>query len=545
MQMARLTAITLVALLCALPGCSRHGAAGPPGAASAANPPGASGTNPAGPPPAAAAWAGHVLRGGNPAALRRYLQTVEEVKATRFNVQWNPATVAIDREAAIRSLRGVSRDGATFTFAAAEPVVAKLKPGSILWVRDLALRKVDGVETRADLTIVHTQVVSLNEAMPNADLAFEAPVPVQNFILSRPPLEPPPPPDTKTGRAWPAAGGLVPVRYLMQEGPGGGGSAPGGDDAADQAQEDSFQGGTVSGTLQGMQYTLGYNPGAGGALTMVLESRLGAGGGGGSPALKELFSIVDDNVDVRLRAEALVHGFSTAAVMQIAGGNLTQAQIEFRNVSGHVKAAFIGRLGHPGNEGLKIPVMHLPVSFNIPLPVEGIPFVVQLGADFLVTVALSGNNASLTIEGGYDFGGTGGFNYAGGTMSDSSSSSGVEPVVAHYEGMSPGASAVVLGVQLPRIGFGLGVTGVASSVAYFDIVHVLTMTQAGSIGVGLAPRCQRMTYNAVGHVGVETSVLLIPVAAVQQWASDKLSAKKEVFNTNKEVLDPPVKACQI
>jgi hypothetical protein len=103
----------------------------------------------------------------------------------------------------------------------------------------------------------------------------------------------------------------------------------------------------------------------------------------------------------------------------------------------------------------------------------------------------------------------------------------------------------VLGVQLPRIGFGLGITGVASSVAYFDVVHVLTMTQAGSIGAGLAPRCQRMTYNAIGHVGVQTSVLLIPVAAIQKWASDKLSAKKEVFNTNKEVLDPPVKACQI
>jgi hypothetical protein len=537
--MARPTRIwPVVLLLCSIAGCSRHGASGPAGTPAA---------GPAGASPRAAAWAGHVLRGSDPEALRRYLQTVAEVKATRFNVQWNPATVAIDRETAIRSLRGVSRDGATFTFTAAEPAVTKLRPGSILWVRDLALRKVDGVEARGDLTVVHTQVVTLNEAMPNADIAFEAPVPVQNFILSRTEEPPPPQPDTRTGRVQPPRGALVPVRYLMAGAPESGNpSGSDADSAADQAQENSFQGGTLSGTLQGMQYTVGYNPGAGGALTMVLESRLGAGGGGGgSAALKELFSIVDDNVDVRLKAEALVRGFSTAAVMQIANGDLTRAQVEFKNVSGHVKAAFIGRLGQPGNQGVKIPVMHLPISFNVPLPVEGIPFVVQLGADFLVTVALSGDHASLTIEGGYDFGGTDGFNYAGGSMSDSSSSSGVEPVVAHYEGMSPGVSAVVLGVQLPRIGFGLGITGVASSVAYFDVVHVLTMTQAGSVGAGLAPRCQRMTYNAIGHVGVQTSVLLIPVAAIQQWASDKLSAKKEVFNTHKEVLDPPVKACQI
>jgi len=137
-----------------------------------------------------------VLRGGDTEALRHYLQTVQELKPTKFEVQWNPATVAIDREAAIRSLRSVSRNGATFVFAASEPEVMKLKPGSILRVRDLALRKVDAVNTEGGLTTVHTAVVSLNEAMPNADIEFEASVPVQNFLLSRP--EPAPEPAVKT-----------------------------------------------------------------------------------------------------------------------------------------------------------------------------------------------------------------------------------------------------------------------------------------------------------------------------------------------------------
>src|SRR5438045_3682474 len=67
-------------------------------------------------PSGSTSWSGHVLRGDSTEALRNYLRSVQEVKASRFEVQWNPATVQIDREAAIRSLVSVSRDGATFVF---------------------------------------------------------------------------------------------------------------------------------------------------------------------------------------------------------------------------------------------------------------------------------------------------------------------------------------------------------------------------------------------------------------------------------------------
>ena len=124
----------------------------------------------------AAVWSGVPLRGNSTEALRTYLNTVEEIKPKRFEVQWSPAVVAIDKAAALRSLRAVSRDGATFTFAADEPALKKLQPGtSILWVWDLAVRKVDSVETYGAVTHVHTGVVKLTEAMPNARIEFEAP----------------------------------------------------------------------------------------------------------------------------------------------------------------------------------------------------------------------------------------------------------------------------------------------------------------------------------------------------------------------------------
>ena len=204
-------AIMLVTLLNC--GCSKHGQPSDSGtaASSAASRSGLPGSAP---------WSGHVLRGDDANALRNYLRTVQEVKATVFQVQWNPATVAIDREAAIRSLRRVTRDGVTFVFAADEPAVQKLKPGSIMWVRDLALRKVDAVNTQGGLTTVQTSVVSLNEAMPNARIEFEAPVPVQNFLLSHREFPPPattPPTSSLSHRTY----GFVPALYTISAGAGG------------------------------------------------------------------------------------------------------------------------------------------------------------------------------------------------------------------------------------------------------------------------------------------------------------------------------------
>ena len=160
-------------------GCSRSAGPSSSSASSASSAAGAA------KPPGAAVWSGVPLRGNSTEALRAYLTTVEEIKPKRFEVQWNPATVAIDKAAALRSLRAISRDGSTFTFASDEPALTKLKPGSILWVWDLAVRKVDSLETFGAVTHVHTSLVKLTEAMPNARIEFEAPVKLQNYFPQR------------------------------------------------------------------------------------------------------------------------------------------------------------------------------------------------------------------------------------------------------------------------------------------------------------------------------------------------------------------------
>ncbi len=670
----RLLALSLA--VCAVAACGRSSAPGPsPASAPAAAPR----------PPGAAVWAGVPLRGNSTEALRAYLSTVEEIKPKRFEVQWNPATVAIDKAAALRSLRAVSRDGSAFTFASDEPALARLKPGSILWVWDIAVRKVDSVETFGAVTRVHTSVVKLTEAMPNARIEFEAPVKLQNYYPQRK-IEAPAPATAR--RHGPSPG----FRYVLFTGPAPGEQPPGDDPAVlppenlpdpdspedsddDDWYDEGMSGNAFNGTKSGWAYSVGYQVRPGG-ITVELQARKGDLEGGtssgehslipeykaiekdreeihkaieqaeheikdeekgvrdtdqefeqemkqllqdqanrkdpnysgptlppqvnkyGEPitdkaaqqllkdkwqkkhdveiqklqakeqilgewrikkdqlearkrALKvakgvatQLFQIADDNFDARLRGRIELDGFTIGEDLGFVNGDIDVAATHFRNLNGKVQAQMIGRLGKPGNEATKIPVMHVPVEFNVPIPVGGVPFVVQLGSDFLITLSLSGMHASLAVDGQVAFKGDSGLTYAKGKASyDTSFSTSGDPQITNYQGMSPGVSAVVLAVQLPRVGLGLGVFGV-SSVAYMDVVNVITMTQAGAVGAGLIPQCKRMTYNAVGHVGVETNIIPLPFVDTSSVAG-ALTTKKEIFNTTTQKLDPPVKACEI
>ena len=671
---SRLLALGL--LVCLAGACSRSSGPAAPTAESAAP-----GARPAG----AAVWAGVPLRGNSTEALRAYLNSVEEIKPKRFEVQWNPATVPIDKAAALRSLRAVSRDGATFTFAADEPALARLKTGSILWVWDIAVRKVDSVETFGALTRVHTREVALTEAMPNAQIEFETPVKLQNYFPQRR-IEPAAP---ATAHRRPRAPGMMYV-LLTQPAPG---EQPGGDDPAvlppenlpdpdspqDNDDDDWYDEGMTAdgfnGTKNGWAYSVGYRVRPGG-ITVELQARKGDLEGGTASgthdlipeykaienqraeihksiaqaeqdikeeekgvtqtdqdfqqqmkqlledqanrkdpnysgptlpqqvnkyhepitdkaaqqllkdkwqkkhdveiqklqakeqilgewrikkdqldarkrALKiakgvaaQLFQIADDNFDARVRGKVDLDGFTIGESLGFVNGDIDVAATHFRNLNGKVQAQMIGRLGKPGNEATKIPIMHVPVQFNVPIPVGGVPFVVQLGSDFLITLALSGMHASMSVDGQVAFKGDSGLTYAKGKANyDSSFSTSGDPQITNHQGNSPGVSAVVLAVQMPRVGLGLGVFGV-SSVAYMDVVNVLTMTQAGAIGAGLLPRCQRMSYNAVGHVGVETNVVPLPFVDTSAVAG-ALTTKKEIFNTTKVKLDPPVKGCEI
>ena len=573
----------------------------------------------------AAPWSGTVLRGSDPVAIRTYLETVREVQPTKFDVHWNPATVAFDKAAAIRALRGISSDGRRFTLDSGEPNVANLKPGSILWIWDITVSKVERVERFDDTTIVHTRPVALNEAIPDGEIAFDTPVNVKNFLLGHPQ----PPPATKTARLghYDSAYRLVAFKQPAEADSEPSVDAPGPDAVDDEAVDDindiSFDGNSWSKTLKSYQISFAYKPGADGSLALLLEARDAEGDGSAEgsasekgagdtrkasdnreeswgeeiqsvhhqmqtqktkmllaqqhnqaipaedrkllsdlekkltklrqeakdikkskAARKELFDRVSENLDVRFKILVDMQGFQAAAGYLFKGGDVQQGSFKLKALSGRASVNFIARLGTKDTRGTKIPVMDIPIVFNIPIPVDGIPFVVQVGTDFLLNVFLAGEHSALSIDGRYEFNGNTGFSFSKTASNYESQMSGDEPQISSHTAWSPGASGALLGVQLPRIGLGLGMFG-ASSVAYFDVVHALTITNGANVVLGPMLHCSRFTYTAVGHIGIETQVVPIPIDVVADHIKAALSPSKEVFKKEYELLDPPKKGCEI
>lgn len=572
-------------------------------------------------------WAGSALQSGDPDALKRYLANVHEVVPTKFKVEWSPATVAFNRDAAMRSLRGVSRDGHRFTLDPAEPAVAKLRPGSILWIYDVTVSKVTQVERAGGSVVVHTVPVPLNEAIPNAQISFDARVPTASFMLGR--RAPRPPAATAAVRA--------PRSYFVQvsnpEPPAkadagkpdaGAGGSP--DAAADEDQaaddEDAFQGNTYQTNLKGWDLLLAYVPGPNDGMKIRIEARYGDGEGdsgasqepaesaelakkfkalddeekkvrqeirdirakmyeaqegrGDNPvaegqkhlldeakkrkaaldedklALKKARAILSDKLweavkesfDARFKMQVNMEGFSAAGDFLFNQGDIEQTKFALKALTGHAKVKIITRLGDKGVKGTKIPLMDIPIVFNVPLPIGGIPFMLQIGADFNINVMLAGQHASMALAGDFAFNGNTGFTYSKTSSQYDASFSKDDPTITKVEGLTPGASAFVLGVQLPRIGYGVGLFGM-STMAYFDVVHVLSMTSASSAMIGLTAPCKRMTYAAVGHIGIQTETLPIPIEAVQAYVKDKLNPKHEVFKLEKVAVLPHLKICEL
>jgi hypothetical protein len=93
-----------------------------------------------------------------------------------YNVKYQPRTVVFDEPATERAFRSVSRDGSTYVLEASEPAVRELKPGSVLFLYGVALRKVTGLRTKGSDVVVSTTQAELTDAIRDGEIAWEVPV---------------------------------------------------------------------------------------------------------------------------------------------------------------------------------------------------------------------------------------------------------------------------------------------------------------------------------------------------------------------------------
>ena len=258
---------------------------------------------------------------------------------------------------------------------------------------------------------------------------------------------------------------------------------------------------------------------------------------------KQVFYILSDNLDIRFRTRVELSKAAIAAAVRLSPGSNAGTTVSFKDLSGKIDLEVVARMGLSGNGGVSIPVTHIPLVFNIPLVINGVPFIVQVGTDFLVKIALAGRHAAHHFHAQFNFNGTAGFTTSAASQSDTNFNlSGGEPEVQATEASSPGVSGTVVAVQIPRLGMGVGVFG-AAALGYVDQVVVLTMTNGAGVAT-LNPACKRYTLDRIAHVGADVTTVL-PIPVVQQMLQ-LLSWKKEVWRAKQWIrVEPDIAMCRI
>ena len=191
-------ALAVALSLLALGACKRAPDATP--AAPAPPPPPAGASTAAAPlvdPPPGTLFPTGVMLSGNGASLQHYLRYVDTVVGATVKLKYAPAAVVLDRDAAIRAVRSASWDGVTWRFDASEPSVQKLKPGSVLLVWGLAIRKVTRVERAGDEIVVTSDEAQLTDLVTDADISWTAPAHMRQGAMA---MRVPKPQDSVTFR---------------------------------------------------------------------------------------------------------------------------------------------------------------------------------------------------------------------------------------------------------------------------------------------------------------------------------------------------------
>lgn len=93
-----------------------------------------------------------------------------------YQVHYQPSTVAFDMASTERAVKKISADGATYTLDASVPATTQLKPGSILFLYGIALRKVTALQTQGSTVTVMTSDADITDAIHDGHIEWEVPM---------------------------------------------------------------------------------------------------------------------------------------------------------------------------------------------------------------------------------------------------------------------------------------------------------------------------------------------------------------------------------
>lgn len=378
------------------------------------------------------------------------------ITSSETGIRFTSKTVAIPSATVHRYLIGVSKTG-VFKFRRAAGPLARLKPGKVMFLKGSDALLVTRIRHSGHLLLVSTKPASLPQLIragkirfsgrPNFDHVFAAPIVVPPGKAGAPAFVRP---------AYPYVG-MPPARSAK---------AP-----------------SITISVQGSSGPFGYS------LSFTPDvNKLEVSG----VICFQWGSICSNGPSNGLSLEVNISGYidvgKDAASIAVNGGRITHSSVSLTDLHAHLKLTYTAARGTGPDSGGDPPVFRLPVGIDYTIPGE-LPIYLKVQTAVLIKLGLSSRNS--VLRGGVRYDSTGSDTVVDGGSKVSGSGSGKDPkgeILDNSDGgtgptVALGAGGVVVAVQFPKLGVGLG-TRAVNAIGYLDMITALGQTAAGSIAGG-------------------------------------------------------------
>jgi hypothetical protein len=409
------------------------------------------------------------------------------------NVTLAPQTIVIKDGA--RAVKSLSADGATIALNADAAGAADIKPGSVVLIRDVVVVKAAAIHHDGDSLVISAEPAAITEVIQNGEINWSrAKVDFRRGTIHT--STPSNAPAVHGRRSMPSAPPIVAL-FL----PPLGGTADG----------ESF-----SGKLKDFAYDGSYS-----AASDLLRADV------------HLYGEIK-GVTVDITAKGRLSNFEFGGRIAIRDGKADNLNLLLDKLDGEVDVqATVSRAAggdHPGQQLLEIPQ-----EYNFPIVIDGIPFVVTFKFALLLNEGITNVGGRATVAAHLKLHGSQGAEWRlpgepkAEPVPKGEGDTSLDFDLTRSEGAGLGPQALLVAVQYPWLGFGLGF-GAARAGPFVDVVTAASTTYAGAAAIF---PCSKGDVYITGSVGLEAKFLLL-----------KKNIRTTVYQKNIHRFSPNIKACQ-
>lgn len=370
-------------------------------------------------------------------------------------VTYTSKTVDVDRATVASSLIGVSSDG-TYTFSSAAGALAKLAAGKVMLLEGTDVADVTGVSHSGGHLVVQTSPASLTDLIQNGHIAFSAPMDASHVIGM-----------SASGGVAAASPSASAAATSATQGPAHAMLLDAGctlDRLGGVLPTFSFRG-TVP-KFPSWGYILAFS-GCSGRITYSLTVCFGVTTSDSEQKCVGNYSQL--GAALSMQASGYIDWSDLDADVAVSNGSISSGTYKLDGLTVTYNLNSTAAAG-TSVQPTSLPTFRVPLGIEFPVEIGPVPFYCKLQAAIIVHLALSSKNsvmqatssATATLNGG----GTQSGGSSGAAPGTASAGNGT---VSPGQSISPAAESLTIAVQLPRIGFGLGVQ-IANILEYVDVV---------------------------------------------------------------------------